>query len=73
MASENFDLIVLGAGSGGIAMAIRAARHGAKVAVLEPGALGGTCVNVGCVPKKAMWIRRNWPRRSSSRTRSASR
>jgi glutathione reductase (NADPH) len=56
MASEDFDLIVLGAGSGGIAMAIRAARHGAKVAVLEPGALGGTCVNVGCVPKKAMWI-----------------
>jgi len=37
-------------------MAIRAARHGAKVAVLEPRALGGTCVNVGCVPKKAMWL-----------------
>ncbi len=56
MDNRHFDLIVLGAGSGGIAMAIRAARHGAKVAVLEPGALGGTCVNVGCVPKKAMWI-----------------
>lgn len=56
MDSKHFDLIVLGAGSGGIAMAIRAARHGAKVAVVEPGALGGTCVNVGCVPKKAMWI-----------------
>ncbi|MEO6689583.1 MAG: glutathione-disulfide reductase [Dokdonella sp.] len=56
MDNGHFDLIVLGAGSGGIAMAIRAARHGAKVAVLEPGALGGTCVNVGCVPKKAMWI-----------------
>ncbi|MEO7324548.1 MAG: glutathione-disulfide reductase [Dokdonella sp.] len=56
MENRHFDLIVLGAGSGGIAMAIRAARHGAKVAVLEPGALGGTCVNVGCVPKKAMWI-----------------
>lgn len=49
------DLIVLGAGSGGLATAFRAASHGAKVALLEPGALGGTCVNVGCVPKKAMW------------------
>lgn len=56
MNSDHFDLAVLGAGSGGIAMAIRAARHGARVAVLEPGALGGTCVNVGCVPKKAMWL-----------------
>jgi len=54
--SESFDLVVLGAGSAGIAMAIRAARHGAKVAVVEAGALGGTCVNVGCVPKKAMWL-----------------
>lgn len=49
------DLIVLGAGSGGLATAFRAASHGAKVALLEPGALGGTCVNVGCVPKKVMW------------------
>lgn len=54
--AEEFDLVVLGAGSGGIATAIRAARHGARVAVLEPGVIGGTCVNVGCVPKKAMWI-----------------
>lgn len=53
--SDSFDLIVLGAGSGGLATAFRAARHGATVALLEPGALGGTCVNVGCVPKKAMW------------------
>nr|WP_199046059.1 glutathione-disulfide reductase [Dyella sp. ASV24] len=53
--AETFDLIVLGAGSGGLATAIRAARHGARVALLEPGALGGTCVNVGCVPKKALW------------------
>ena len=50
------DLIVLGAGSGGISVAIRAARYGARVVVLEPNAIGGTCVNVGCVPKKAMWI-----------------
>ena len=54
--ADPFDLVVLGAGSGGIAMAIRAARHGARVAVVESGALGGTCVNVGCVPKKAMWL-----------------
>ena len=53
---EERDLIVLGAGSGGIAIALRAAQHGARVALLEPYALGGTCVNVGCVPKKIMWI-----------------
>ena len=52
---ETFDLIVLGAGSGGIATARRAASYGAKVAVIESGRLGGTCVNVGCVPKKVMW------------------
>lgn len=46
---------MLGGGSGGLATAFRAARHGARVILLEPGALGGTCVNVGCVPKKAMW------------------
>lgn len=54
--SEDFDLVVLGGGSGGLAGAFRAAQHGARVALLEPGALGGTCVNVGCVPKKAMWL-----------------
>src|SRR5512141_749297 len=52
----DFDLIVLGAGSGGLAAAFRAAQHGARVALLDPGPLGGTCVNVGCVPKKAMWL-----------------
>ncbi len=56
MAVRNFDLVVLGGGSGGIATAVRAALHGARVAMLEPGAIGGTCVNVGCVPKKAMWL-----------------
>ncbi|KJV27795.1 glutathione-disulfide reductase [Luteibacter yeojuensis] len=55
MADEAFDLIVIGGGSGGLASAIRAAKHGAKVALVEPKELGGTCVNVGCVPKKAMW------------------
>lgn len=50
-----FDLIVIGGGSGGLACARRAAQYGAKAAVIEAGRLGGTCVNVGCVPKKIMW------------------
>ena len=53
--SKRYDLIVLGGGSGGVAHARRAAEYGAKVAVIEHGRLGGTCVNVGCVPKKVMW------------------
>ncbi|MCC4590579.1 glutathione-disulfide reductase [Xanthomonas campestris pv. cannae] len=53
---RDYDLLVLGGGSGGLATAFRAASHGARVAILEPSALGGTCVNVGCVPKKAMWL-----------------
>ncbi len=53
---SDFDLIVIGGGSGGLAGAFRAAQHGARVAMLEPAALGGTCVNLGCVPKKAMWL-----------------
>ena len=52
---KSFDLIVLGGGSGGLAVAQRAAEYGARVAVFEHGRLGGTCVNVGCVPKKVMW------------------
>ncbi|MBK6673369.1 MAG: FAD-dependent oxidoreductase [Proteobacteria bacterium] len=48
------DLIVIGGGSG-IATARRAAEYGARVALVEAGRLGGTCVNVGCVPKKLMW------------------
>ncbi|EHL30640.1 glutathione-disulfide reductase [Legionella drancourtii] len=55
MKNNQFDLIVIGGGSGGIASAVRAARHGAKVAVVEPSYLGGTCVNLGCVPKKIMF------------------
>lgn len=55
MSSEAFDLIALGGGSGGLACAQRAAEYGARVAVIEQGRLGGTCVNVGCVPKKVMW------------------
>jgi glutathione reductase (NADPH) len=52
---ETFDYLVIGGGSGGIASANRAAMHGARCAVIESAAIGGTCVNVGCVPKKIMW------------------
>ncbi|MDH5620821.1 MAG: glutathione-disulfide reductase [Gammaproteobacteria bacterium] len=53
--SEKYDLLVIGGGSGGLAHAQRAAGYGARAAVVEHGPLGGTCVNVGCVPKKVMW------------------
>ncbi len=53
--AQHFDYIVIGAGSGGIASARRAAEYGASCAVIEHARLGGTCVNVGCVPKKVMW------------------
>jgi glutathione reductase (NADPH) len=52
---EDYDLVVIGGGSGGLAAAQRAAEYGAKVVLAESGRLGGTCVNVGCVPKKIMW------------------
>lgn len=52
---KNYDLIVVGGGSGGLAAAQRAAEYGAQVALLESDRLGGTCVNRGCVPKKIMW------------------
>lgn len=58
MASETvtrFDFLVVGGGSGGLAGARRAAELGASTAVIESHKLGGTCVNVGCVPKKVMW------------------
>lgn len=54
MASYDFDYFVIGAGSGGTRSARIAATHGARVAVAEDTYLGGTCVNVGCVPKKLM-------------------
>ena len=56
---DRFDLLVIGGGSGGIAHARRAAEYGATVGVIEYGPLGGTCVNVGCVPKKVMWYTAN--------------
>ena len=51
---KTFDLIVLGAGSGGLAAAKRAAKHGARVAIVEGDRVGGTCVIRGCVPKKLL-------------------
>ncbi|GAB4347333.1 MAG: glutathione-disulfide reductase [Gammaproteobacteria bacterium] len=53
--SHHFDLIAIGAGSGGLSVAERAAQYGARCAIVEEGKLGGTCVNAGCVPKKVMW------------------
>ena len=53
--TKHYDLIAIGAGSGGLSVANRAASYGARVAVVESGKLGGTCVNRGCVPKKVMW------------------
>jgi glutathione reductase (NADPH) len=53
--TRHYDYLAIGAGSGGIASANRAAIRGAKAAVIEAKHVGGTCVNVGCVPKKVMW------------------
>lgn len=52
---KTYDYIVIGGGSGGIASANRAGMHGANVLLIEGNEIGGTCVNVGCVPKKVMW------------------
>lgn len=52
---REYDIIAIGGGSGGIATMNRAGEHGAKAAVIEEKKLGGTCVNLGCVPKKIMW------------------
>ena len=55
MSTPILDLIAIGGGSGGLACAQRAVEYGASAAIIERGPLGGTCVNVGCVPKKVMW------------------
>lgn len=52
---KQYDYIVIGGGSAGSGTANRAAMYGAKVLLIEGGQVGGTCVNVGCVPKKIMW------------------
>jgi dihydrolipoamide dehydrogenase len=54
MASTHYDVAVIGAGPGGYVAAIRAAQLGAKTAIVEKQYLGGTCLNVGCIPSKAM-------------------
>ena len=59
MKQSNYDLIVIGGGSGGLAVAEKAAQLGKNVAIIEAGKLGGTCVNNGCVPKKVMWYAAN--------------
>ncbi|CAN6643724.1 glutathione reductase [Trichomonascus vanleenenianus] len=51
----HYQYLVIGGGSGGVSTARRAAKYGAKALVIEGDRLGGTCVNVGCVPKKVMW------------------
>jgi glutathione reductase (NADPH) len=53
--AKHFDLLTIGGGSGGVATSNRAASYGARCALIESGRMGGTCVNVGCVPKKVMW------------------
>lgn len=55
MTTKHYDYLAIGGGSGGIASINRAASYGKKCAIIEANALGGTCVNVGCVPKKVMW------------------
>ncbi|MEM9335346.1 MAG: glutathione-disulfide reductase [Pseudomonadota bacterium] len=57
--TDQYELLVIGGGSGGLAHAQRAAEYGIKAAAIEGGRLGGTCVNVGCVPKKVMWYAAN--------------
>jgi len=59
MHKKHYALIVIGAGSGGLAIAETAAAHGKSVAIIESGKVGGTCVNNGCVPKKVMWYAAN--------------
>lgn len=61
MAKNKYDLLVIGAGSGGIAAGRRAASYGAKVAIIEYDRLGGTCVNRGCVPKKLLVYSSRFP------------
>ena len=54
MSEQNFDIVVLGGGSGGYAAALRAVQLGFTVGLIEKGKLGGTCLHVGCIPTKAL-------------------
>ncbi|WP_204141595.1 glutathione-disulfide reductase [Halomicronema sp. CCY15110] len=66
--SYDFDLFVIGGGSGGISSARRAAQYGAKVGVAESWTIGGTCVNRGCVPKKLMMYASRFPEQFQAAT-----
>ncbi len=57
---KHFDLLVIGAGPGGYVAAIRAAQKGKKVAIIEKASLGGTCLNVGCIPSKTFLQHGEW-------------
>ena len=57
--NKHFDMIAIGAGSGGLSAVERASEYGKKCCVIEAKIIGGTCVNVGCVPKKVMWFAAN--------------
>ncbi|MBI1424715.1 MAG: glutathione-disulfide reductase [Gammaproteobacteria bacterium] len=59
MSRQRYDVIAIGGGSGGLAVAEKAAQSGRRVAIVESQRLGGTCVNNGCVPKKVMWYAAN--------------
>src|SRR5258706_15003094 len=54
MGGREFDLVIIGSGSAAFSAATRASELGARVAMVERGTLGGTCVNIGCVPSKAL-------------------
>jgi len=56
---KHYDMIAIGAGSGGLSAVERASEYGKKCAIIEVNQVGGTCVNVGCVPKKVMWFAAN--------------
>ena len=56
---KHYDMIAIGAGSGGLSAVERASEYGKKCAIIEMKTIGGTCVNVGCVPKKVMWYAAN--------------
>ncbi|MDD3265880.1 MAG: glutathione-disulfide reductase [Burkholderiales bacterium] len=56
MIDNNYDLIIIGGGSGGISIAREATKLGKKVCIIEQSLIGGTCVNLGCIPKKIMWL-----------------
>ncbi|EGP04411.1 glutathione reductase [Pasteurella multocida subsp. multocida str. Anand1_goat] len=60
--TKHYDYLAIGGGSGGIASINRAASYGKKCAIIEEKALGGTCVNVGCVPKKSCGMAHKLPK-----------